>query len=90
MVVDLPGAHEPIAAPAPLREVDAAELARHVEASRAGDLEPDRDSLAQLLLRAAALVADCSRIEKLEMPRIIAAARGDAAVVVDARVELSD
>jgi hypothetical protein len=90
VVVDIPGTPEPIAAPAPLREVDAAELARSVEATRAGDLEPDRESLAQLLLRAAALVAENARIEKLEMSRVIAAARGDAAIVVDARIEMTE
>lgn len=89
VVIDVPGAPEPIAAPAPLREVDALDLARHVEATRAGDLEPDREALARLLLGAAALVADCPRITKLELPRIVVAARGDAAVVVDARAELT-
>ncbi len=89
VIVDVPGTPEPIAAPAPLREVDATELARQVEATRAGDLDPDRESLAQLLLRASALVAECPQIERLEMPRIIAASRADAAVVVDARAELA-
>jgi len=90
VILDVVGAPGPIAAPAPLRRIDAEELARHVEASRLGDPQPDRTSLADLLRRASFLVATSERIESLDLCRVIAAARGDGVVVADARLELSD
>jgi hypothetical protein len=78
------------AAPAPLRSVDAASLAAAVVASRAGDAEPDRAGLANLLRRASHLVADLGdRLERLELPRIVVGGRGSRTVVVDAWCELA-
>jgi hypothetical protein len=90
VILDVVGAPGPIAAPAPLRPIDAEELARHVEASRLGDAQPDRAALADLLRRASFLVATTERIESLDLVRVIAAARGDGVVVADARVTLRD
>lgn len=90
VIIDVPGTPGPIAAPAPLREADAAELSRRVEASRAGDLEPDREALAKLLINAAALLEACDDIERLEMSRIVVGSGGDTAVVVDARCERAE
>jgi len=74
-----------VAAPAPLRPVDAAALAAAVVASRAGDAEPDRAGLASLLRRASHLVADLGdRLERLELPRVVVGGRGARTVVVDA------
>jgi len=87
VLVDLAGAPGPIAAPAPLRAIDAEELARHVEASRLGDPQPDRAALADLLRRASFLACH-ERIESLDLGRVIAAARGDGVVVADARATL--
>jgi hypothetical protein len=79
-----------VAAPAPLRPVDAAALAAAVVASRAGDAEPDRAGLANLLRRASHLVADLGdRLERLELPRIVVGGRGSRTVVVDAWCELA-
>jgi hypothetical protein len=78
------------AAPAPLRSVDAASLAAAVVASRAGDAEPDRAGLANLLRRTSHLVADLGdRLERLELPRIVVGGRGSRTVVVDAWCELA-
>ncbi|MEO8843892.1 MAG: acetate--CoA ligase family protein [Kofleriaceae bacterium] len=78
------------AAPAPLRPLDAAALAATVVASRAGDAEPDRAGLANLLRRTSHLVADLGdRIERLELPRIVVGGRGSRTVVVDAWCELA-
>ena len=90
VILDVVGAPGPVAAPAPLRAIDAEELARHVEASRLGDPQPDRAALADLLRRASFLVATSGRIESLDLARVIAAARGDGVVVADARAELAD
>ena len=90
VILDVVGAPGPVAAPAPLRRIDAEELARHVEASRLGDPQPDRGALADLLRRASFLVATSERIESLDLGRVIAAARGDGVVVADARAELRD
>jgi hypothetical protein len=87
VLVDVAGAPGPIAAPAPLRVIDAEELARHVEASRLGDAQPDRSALADLLRRASFLACH-ERIESLDLCRVIAAARGDGVVVADARATL--
>jgi hypothetical protein len=89
VLVDVAGAPGPIAAPAPLRAIDAEELARHVEASRLGDAQPDRAALADLLRRASFLACH-ERIESLDLCRIIAAARGDGVLVADARATLRD
>ncbi|RMH44698.1 MAG: hypothetical protein D6689_01845 [Deltaproteobacteria bacterium] len=88
-VVHVAGA-PPVAAPAPLRAVDAAELVRAVEATRAGDAEPDRDALAELLVRASHMVAvHDDAFDRLDLARVIVAPRGEGAVVVDARASLS-
>jgi len=79
-----------VAAPAPLRPLDAAALAAAVVASRAGDAEPDRAGLANLLRRASHLVADLGdRLERLELPRIVVGGRASRTVVVDAWCELA-
>jgi ATP-grasp domain len=88
VVLDVSGAPGPVAAPAPLRQVDADELARQVEASRVGDPQPDRAALADLLRRASLMVAATPRIESLDLPRVVVAARGEGVVVVDARTTL--
>jgi hypothetical protein len=89
VVLDIPGAPGPIAAPAPLRAIDARELARYVEASRTTDPEPDRDALVDLLRRASHMVVAHEKlIESLELSRIIVAPKGEGAVVVDARMTL--
>jgi ATP-grasp domain len=87
VLVDVAGTPGPIAAPAPLRVVEAEELARHVEASRVGDAQPDRHALADLLRRASFLGCH-ERIESLDLCRIIAAAREGGVVVADARATL--
>lgn len=89
VIVDVVGAPGPVAAPAPLRAIDAQELARHLEASRLGDPQPDRAALADLLQRASFLVASSPRIESLELGRVIAAARTGGVVVADACATLS-
>ncbi len=78
------------AAPAPLRPLDAQALAAAVVASRAGDAEPDRAGLANLLRRASHLVADLdTRLVRLELPRIVVGGRGARTVVADAWCELA-
>ena len=85
VVLDVPGAPHIVAAPAPLRLIDAMTLASVVVASRAGDPDPDRAGLANLLRRASHLVVDLgARLEKLELPRIVIGGRGSRTVVVDA------
>ncbi|TMQ22800.1 MAG: hypothetical protein E6J90_11915 [Deltaproteobacteria bacterium] len=77
------------AAPAPLRLVDAQSLAAQVAASRAGDPEPDRVGLANLLRRASHLVVDLGdRLARLDLPRVIVGGRGARTLVVDAGAEL--
>ncbi|MEJ7603375.1 MAG: acetate--CoA ligase family protein [Kofleriaceae bacterium] len=89
VVLHVPGVSQPIAAPAPLRLIDAEELAAHVVASRAGDPEPDRVGLANLLRRVSHLVVDLgSRLVALELPRVIVGGRGTRTLVVDAAAEL--
>jgi hypothetical protein len=78
------------AAPAPLRALDAQALAAAVVASRAADSEPDRAGLATLLRRASHLAVDLdSKLERLELPRIVVGGRGSRTVVVDAWCELA-
>jgi hypothetical protein len=72
------------AAPAPLRLIDAQALAAHVVASRAGDPDPDRAGLANILRRASHLVVDVPSIATLELPRVIVGGRGARTLVVDA------
>jgi hypothetical protein len=89
VIVEIAGAPGPIAAPAPLREIDAREIARFVEATRTTDPEPDRDALVSLLVRASHMVvAHEDRFESLDLARVVVAPRGDGAVVVDARAVL--
>ena len=77
------------AAPAPLRLIDAQALAAQVAASRAGDPEPDRTGLANLLRRASHLVVDLGdRLARLDLPRVVIGGRGARTLVVDAAVEL--
>ena len=77
------------AAPAPLRPLDAAALAAAIVSSRAGDAEPDRAGLTNLLRRASHLVVDHGEsLVRLEMPRIVVGGRGARTVVVDAWCEL--
>ena len=90
VVVDAPGAPGIAAAPAPLRLIDATALATSVVASRAGDPEPDRIGLANLLRRASHLVCDLGdRLAHLELPRVVVGGRGALAVVADAWCELA-
>ena len=90
VVLDAPGAPHVAAAPAPLRLLDAQRLAAAVVASRAGDPEPDRAGLANLMRRVSHLVVDLDdRITKLELPRVVVGGRGSRSVVVDAWCELT-
>ena len=90
VVLDAPGAAQIAAAPAPLRLVDADALATRVVASRAGEPEPDRAGLANLLRRASHLVVDLdARIVRLELPRVVVGGRGARTLVVDAFAELA-
>jgi hypothetical protein len=91
VVLDTPGASQIAAAPAPLRLIDAMALARQVVASRAGDPEPDRTLLANLLRRVSHLVVDLDRrIVRMELPRVVVGGRGARTLVVDAFAELSE
>jgi hypothetical protein len=77
------------AAPAPLRLIDAQALAAHVAASRAGDPDPDRTGLANLLRRASHLAVDLGeRLARLDLPRVVVGGRGARTLVVDASTEL--
>ncbi len=87
VVLDAPGARL-AAAPAPLRLIDAQTLAAHVIASRAGDPEPDRAGLSDLLRRTSHLVVDVEAIATLELPRVIVGGRGARTIVVDASATL--
>jgi hypothetical protein len=89
VVLDVPGAPQIAAAPAPLRAIDAKALASHVVASRAGDPEPDRLKLADLLRRTSHLVVDLDdRLVRLELPRIVVGGGASRTLVVDAFAEL--
>jgi hypothetical protein len=93
-VLDAPGGNLLAAAPAPLRLIDAQALAAHVAASRAGDPEPDRTGLANLLRRASHLAVDLDlqlgdRLARLDLPRVIIGGRGARTLVVDAAAELT-
>jgi hypothetical protein len=56
--------------------------------SRAGDAEPDRIGLANLLRRASHLIVDVGRLRKLELPRVVVGGRGARTLVIDAFAEL--
>ncbi len=88
VVLDAPGAVQIAAAPAPLRAIDAHALAAQVVASRAGEPEPDRAGLANLLRRASHLVVNLdSRIVRLDLPRVVVGGRGTRTLVIDAWAE---
>ncbi|HUS27529.1 MAG TPA: acetate--CoA ligase family protein [Kofleriaceae bacterium] len=89
VIVDAPGAPQIAAAPAPLRVIDAENLASTIVASRAGDNEPDRRGLANLLRRASHLVVDLDdKLARLELPRVVVGGRGARTVVADAWCQL--
>ncbi|HPH68438.1 MAG TPA: acetate--CoA ligase family protein [Kofleriaceae bacterium] len=89
VVVSGTGHAVPLAAPAPLRMVDALALASQLLASRASEAEPDRQGLATLLRRASHLIVDHhTRFVRIELARIVVGARGERTVVVDAYAEL--
>jgi len=91
VVLDAPGGGGTIAAaPAPLRLIDAQTLAAQVAASRAGDPDPDRSGLANLLRRASHLAVDLGdRLVRLDLPRVVVGGRGARTLVVDASCELA-
>ncbi len=90
VVLDAPGIAQVAAAPAPLRVCDANALAAQVVASRAGEPEPDRTGLANLLRRASHLVVDLDdRLARLELPRVVVGGRGARTLVVDAYAVLA-
>jgi acetyltransferase len=89
VVVEVAGVPEPAAAPAPLSPVDVAELTSLVQASRASDPEPDREALADMLVRAASLAVDNEDvIEALYLHRIIVTPRTERSLVADAQAVL--
>jgi hypothetical protein len=89
VTVEIAGAPDPLAAPAPLRAVDAAALASAAWATRAGDPMPDREALADILIRASHLaVYHQDVLEALYLHRIIVTPRGEASVVADAQAVL--
>ena len=90
VILDAPGGAPIAAAPAPLRLIDAQALAAQVVASRAGEPEPDRSGLANLLRRASHLVVDLdARLAALELSRVVVGGRGARTLVVDAYAELA-
>jgi hypothetical protein len=89
VVLDSAGTGQLAAAPAPLRLIDAQALAAQVAASRAGDPDPDRTGLANLLRRASHLAVDLGdRLARLALPRVVVGGRGARTLVVDAATEL--
>ncbi len=89
VILEAPGTGQ-LAAPAPLRLIDAQALAAQVVASRAGDPEPDRSGLANLLRRASHLAADLGdRLDRLDLPRVVVGGRGTRTLVIDAFAELT-
>jgi hypothetical protein len=88
VVVEIAG-HAPVAAPAPLRVTDASALAAALVATRAGEGEPDRTALANVLRRASHLAVDhADRIARLELGVIVVGAKGERTMVVDAATVL--
>ncbi|MBL0218295.1 MAG: acetate--CoA ligase family protein [Myxococcales bacterium] len=89
VILEAPGAGQ-LAAPAPLRLIDAQSLALQIVASRAGEPEPDRTGLANLLRRVSHLAADLGdRLERLDLPRVVVGGRGARTLVIDAFAELT-
>lgn len=89
VILDAPGTGQ-LAAPAPLRLIDAQMLAAQVAASRAGDPEPDRTGLANLLRRVSHLAVDLGdRLDRLDLPRVVVGGRGARTLVIDAFAELT-
>jgi hypothetical protein len=89
VILDAPGTGQ-LAAPAPLRLIDAQMLASQVAASRAGDPEPDRTGLANLLRRVSHLAVDLGdRLDRLDLPRVVVGGRGARTLVIDAFAELA-
>jgi len=90
VVLEIPGASQASAYPAPLRLADASAMAAAMVATRAADPEPDRAGLANLLRRASYIVTDLdARIVRVDLPRVVVGGRGDRTVVVDAWCELA-
>jgi acetyltransferase len=90
VVLDVPGASQIAAAPAPLRLLDAQVLANTIGSSRASDPDLDRAGLANLRRRVSHLVVDLDdRIIELELPRVVVGGRGSRTVVVDAFCKLT-
>ncbi|ACY16617.1 acetate--CoA ligase family protein [Haliangium ochraceum] len=90
LILEIAGVPEPVAAPAPLGQVDIAEIMAHLQASRAGDPEPDRDALADILVRAAYLAVDNADVlEALYLHRIIITSRAERCVIADAQAVLT-
>lgn len=87
-IARIAGVPELLAAPAPLGLIDARAICARVEASRIDDPEPDRDALADLLIRASHLAAE-DAIAWLELSTVVAAARPAGAVVIDARAGIA-
>lgn len=78
-----------LAAPAPLRLVDAQLLAAHVVSSRSGESDLDRAGLTNVMRRASHLVVDLdASLARLDLPRVVVGGRGARTVVVDAAAEL--
>ena len=89
VIVDAGSGTRPAAAPAPLRRVDAEELAAGLEGSRAGDAPLDRAALAELLIKISLAVVDREAdVEALELGRVVVGAKGEGALVVDGRTRL--
>jgi hypothetical protein len=89
VLLEVAGVPGPLAAPAPLRLVDATALAAAVTSSRAGDPDPDRVALANLLRRASHLAVDHDAlIDRLELVRITVAPKGARTLVIDAELHL--
>ena len=91
VIVEVPGASTPMAAPAPLRVADATQLAAAVTSTRAGEPEPGRVALAGALRRASHLAVDLEdRIERIDLGRIVVGARGGRTMVIDAAIDLHE
>lgn len=87
--LDVSGNLAPVAAPAPLRAEDAAGLTRAVEASRAADPAPDRDTLANILTRASHLaVYHQNVLDALYLHHVTVTSKKRDSVVVDAQAVL--
>ena len=88
VVLDAPGG-QIAAAPAPLRLADAEALASAFVATRAGDPDPDRAGLANILRRASHLAVDLGeRVKVVELPRVVVGGRAATSIVADAYCEV--